>query len=46
MTHWPLTEHFLLKGGLFLLLESRLRVEETALNVLSVWLVAAPDRSL
>ena len=46
MTHWPLTEHFLLKSGLLLLLERRLRVEKTTLNVLGVRLVAAPNRSL
>ena len=40
MTHGPLTEHFLLKSGLFLLLECRLWVEETALDVLGVGRVA------
>ena len=41
MAHWALAEHFLLKGRLLLLLEGRLRVKETALDVLSVRLVAS-----
>ena len=46
MAHRTLTQHFLLKSGLLLLLERRLRVKYTTLDVLRVRLVPAPDLSL